>query len=669
MKISLVTLFLTLLLSPGFTQKHHFVSPQGAAAQTGTRDQPFTSLAAAAAKAQPGDTIFLMPGTFEGTTRLHQIHGEPNRPIVITADDPTSLPVIDGLSAPSNDAFHPGIALDSCSWINISAIKFENCWFNVIDIRQSSYISIEFCHFTSGKYTVHPHGEMTHHILVDNCIIRHPPQVWKGWSWLEMHHGEIQYYNGALIHPRKSGGGHIMRNNELHNMFNGFRTRPANIKEDGNTEIYGNTFFNVRDNEFEPEGWAWNLHYYHNDHTNVHKLFSIDDVKGGFIYIYGNTFTQSDDPWTNYQVSGIYKYKNGPLTWPCYVFNNSYYTTGRVMKYGESSNHQMKHFNNAYQFFETKNAFRVTEWQPGYEFDHDCINQGWSDNIRKNRQEKNGLENTDPGFKHPEKGNFMLTAQSACVDAGKVLHFPELNWVQTFTGKSADIGAFEGNERVQGPPFRFIPSPEGAFYEEYPRITRHYIKDRYLILYLSAPLAEKSLHQKFRIFQLGKNIPALSATLMDQGYSLLLEFDQVVRPEETALLFDQDIAGINGLPLVSWGSTIHTWVSNRKSPKLDFASPWSDHLPQIDNVEIDHYIDRENHKLIVDMSLTPTPEIIYRGILGFSNDQDVYLDGAYPEYTEAGARYTVDISQCQKGNYELTLLIAGQLFKKKITLD
>ena len=29
--------------------------------------------------------------------------------------------------------------------------------------------------------------------------------------------------------------------------------------------------------------------------------------------------------------------------------------------------------------------------------------------------------------------------------------------------------------RIDGPPFRFIPSPEGAHYQEYPRISRHYI--------------------------------------------------------------------------------------------------------------------------------------------------------------------------------------------------
>ncbi|MCB0664220.1 MAG: hypothetical protein KDC80_00285, partial [Saprospiraceae bacterium] len=512
---------LLMILGPAGTlaQRSIFVSPESKQTQDGSQSHPFSKLEDAAAQAMPGDTIYLLPGRYNGTQQLRHIKGQPNQPIVITAFDKKAIPVIDGLSEPSNDALHPGLLLDSCRWINISAIKFENCWFSVIDLNESSYISVEYCHFTSGKYTIHPHGLNTHHILVEHSVIRHPFQVWKGWSWLEMHHGEIQYYNGALIHPRRTGGGHIMRYNELHNMFNGFRTRPSNIKEDGNTEIYGNKFFNVRDNEFEPEGWAWNMHYYQNDHVNVHKLFSIDGVEGGNIYIYSNTYTQSDDPWTNYQVSGIYKYKNGPLTWPCYVFNNSFYTTARVMKYGESSNHQMKHFNNAYQFFETENAFRVVDWQPGYEFDYDCINQGWSANIRLHNQEKNGLEHTDPHFSDPAEGQFPLAGGSPCIDAGKIMHLPEFGWNQPFSGSAPDIGAYEGAERVEGPPFRFIPSPEGAYYREYPRISRHYLRDQFLLLHFSAPLTGDDFVQKIKVFENNdKELKLKSALLMDEGY-------------------------------------------------------------------------------------------------------------------------------------------------------
>lgn len=653
----------------GMAQTQYFVSPKGSASNTGTQTQPMKEIRTAFTKANPGDTIFLLPGKYLGSNKINNVHGSPNKPITVLSYDPTNLAVIDAQSAPSNTAVNPGLALENCSWINICGIKFENCWNRVVDLKESHYISIQYCHFTTGKWVVHPHGSQTHHILVENCIVHHPPQVWKGWSWLEIHHGELEHYNGALLHPRKSGGGHIMRNNVLRNLFNGFRTRPASIKEDGNTEIYGNKFFNIRDNEFEPESWAWNMHYYHNDHVNVHKLFSIDGVEGGNIYISGNTYTQSNDPWTNYQVSGIYKYKGGPLTSPCYVFNNSYYTTGRVMKYGESSNHLMKHFNNAYQFFETKDAFRVVDWQPGYEFDYDCINQQWSENIQIHHQEQNGLANTLAGFTNPEEGDFSLRTSSPVRDRGKVMYFKALDWRQPFIGAAPDIGAFEGSKRVAAPPFRFVPSPEGAYYEEYPRITRHYVLDHFLLIHLSSPLREVDLKSSMKLFLADKKVDIESIQLFHHGYDILVSCDQNLESGELYLDFDHDILGLNDLPLIGWGSTLPVQRSNRQDPVLNFENPWSPKLPKVKKVDITYQIDAMKKVLTVEMKVMPKLKNVFRGILGFFSEDDVYLDGAYPTYTKKGGIYTIDISNCKKGKYELVLLVAGEIFRKKIVLE
>jgi hypothetical protein len=644
------------------------VAPTLANSGTGSLENPFGAISQAVEMSNPGDTIFLLAGRYKGTTIIKHKHGLPNLPITITAYDPRDIPIIDAMAEPTNTAFHPGIALDSCSWINISALKFENCWNSVIDIHQSPYISIQYCHFTTGKWVVHPHGPDAHHTLVEHCTVHHPPQVWKGWSWLELHHGVVQYYNGGLMHPRRSGGGHVMRHNEIKNLFNGFRTRPASIKEDGNIEIYGNQFSNIRDNEFEPESWAWNMHYYQNDHINVHKMFSIDGVEGGNIYIYGNTYTQDNDPWTNYQVSGIYKYKDGPLTWPCYVFNNSFYTTARVMKYGESSNHQMKHFNNAYQFFETKNAFRVVDWQPGYAFDYDLINQDWSENIKIHQQEKNGLANTLAGFSDPAKGIFTLTKESAALDAGKVMHLPEFEWTQSYSGQRPDIGAYENNKRVEGPPFRFSPSPEGAFYEEYPRISRHYFNDRYLLLYFSAPIANADFTTLISGIAGRQKIAFQDALLLDEGYALLLSAKQRIDTQDFRLQFSQ-IKGKNGLPLVDWSATISCHSGTGVLPNLDFPDPWNDELPKVKEVKMEHSIDSEQKALQVEMTIDPPLDIVYRGILGFFTEDDVYLDGAYPEYTETGGKYVIDISHCSPGKYRLILLVAGEIFEKIITLE
>ncbi len=664
----LLLLFLMLATFWGSAQSNYYVSPTGVDSNPGSRSQPFQSISAACSQAGPGDTVFLLPGKYLGTNRLTQIHGRPNQPLTILSFDPNHLAVIDGQSDPSNTAFHPGIALENCSWINICGIKFERCWNSAVDLKESNYISVQYCHFTTGKWVVHPHGHKSHHVLVEHCMVHHPPQIWKGWSWLEIHHGALEHYNGALLHPRKSAGGHIMRSNTLRNLFNGFRTRPESIIEDGNTEIYANKFINIRDNEFEPEGWAWNMHYYQNDHVNIHKLYSIDGVKGGNIYIHGNTHTQANDPWTNYQVSGIYKYKGGPITEPCYVFNNSYFTTARVMKYGESSNHQMKHFNNAYQFFETKDAFRVVNWQPGYEFDYDCINQDWSENIKKHFQEQHGLPNTEPGFNDPKNGDFTLTPSSPLIDRGKKMSFPAFDWQQTYLGDAPDIGAYEGSKRMEGPPFRFIPSPVGALYQEYPRITRHYCEDKYLLIHLSAPLAPQDLTEKIKLYHKNKLVRISSVLLFSEGFDLLITVNEPLQKSQIALEFDHDILGRNGLPLVQWGSTIPGPSNLRSTPNLDFQNPWIDDLPAIRRVDISHQIDAQKKELHVEIKIKPKVEIIYRGILGLFSEDDVYLDGAYANYTKKGGIYKIDIGHYEKGNYQLVLLVAGKIYRKDITL-
>ncbi len=123
-----------------------------------------------------------------------------------------------------------------------------------------------------------------------------------------------------------------MRGNTIVNVFNAFRSKVDSIDDDNNDEMYDNVIRNVADNDFEPEGWAWNLHYYHNKLHNIHKMYSIDDVRGGPLYIYGNVITESKDANAIDKVSGIWKYKGGPLSELCHALNNSYYTEAKVLK-------------------------------------------------------------------------------------------------------------------------------------------------------------------------------------------------------------------------------------------------------------------------------------------------------------------------------------------------
>ncbi len=634
-------------------------------ASPNSRAVPATSIRDAFAQAEPGDTILLTESTYLGTTTIENVSGSPNHPIVLisAAEQPADFAVLDGEGAPENMGKNYGLLFRNCSWINIEKIVFKDCWNSAVRLDNSSYITIRDCHFTTGKWIVHPNGIGSHHVLVENCHAEHPPEVWKGWSWLEIHHGLREYYNGALLHPRKSGGGHVMRDNTLINMFNGFRTRPADIREDGNTEIYGNRMVNIRDNEFEPETWAWNMHYYGNDHHNIHKLYSIDGVKGGNIFIYGNTYTQDLDDWSTIQVSGIFKYKNGPLTYPCYAFNNSYYTSGRVMKYRESTNHHMKHYNNAYHFVRRKNAFRVNKWQPGYEFDYDCQNHGWPKNITENNQEKNGLSHTLPGFRNPQAGDLRLSSDSPCWDRGKPLSVDLLDWEQGFDGSAPDIGAFENGRRVQGPPFRYIPSPEGGYYSEHPRISRHYVRGPYLLLYFSEAIKEQPLSDKFQIYQSGASISIKNLTQISDGFCLLVESEELLNAESLSITFAEDILGINNLSLVGWASTID--VGSKARPSYDLGSvplppAWSRPLPEVGVAHLSSRV--EGDTLTVEVTLDGPLDTVYKGILSTYSADDVNIDGSYPTYHDQGATYELDISNYAPGDYKYAVYVTSEIY-------
>ena len=671
----LVILLFGLMIGEVHAQSY-YISPSGDDTQSGlSPTTPLQSLQRGLELVKPGDSLLLLPGTYPASNQLNNLHGSPNLPIVISSysQNPLEFAIIDAQAKGSAENGNEAFVLENCSWLNIEHLIFRNCWASVILIRNSPYISIRSCHFSTGKRIVHAIGHGTHHVLVENCYVSHPEEVWKGWSWETLHHGALVHYNGALLHPNQSAGGHVMRGNTLLHVYNAFRTRPVDIREDGNTEVYNNLMVNIRDNEFEPETWAWNMHYYYNRHINIHKMYSIDGVKGGNIYIYGNTYTQTKDPWAIEEVSGIFKYsayEEGPLTYPCYAFNNSYYTEAEVLRRGESTNHQLKHFNNAYHFFEGSQRFHLKEWQPGYELDYDCINQDWPPNIYAHQQEQHGLKHTDPMFANGLEGDFRLKKESLCIDAGKVMKLPEFDWVQRYEGNAPDIGAYEGNVLTDGPAFRFIPSPNGALYEEYPRISRHRISGNTLTVYFSAPIAPSSLATaNFRLYQEGNPIKIDSISFPRNLYEIVITTSIPLKENKLSIVWDQGLTGQNGLEAISWGSTLP--VGKTHSHPIDLSSIPVEKIPEF---EVPDYTDvsleiptfsRGDSAVLKIMSNQPfAREFVDRAVIYSADGDD--LAGLYPyQVSQHEALFKLGKMEYPKGQYSVRLRLGKQVFVKE----
>lgn len=558
--IRLLILLLALQLNYCFAQTI-YVSPNGNDGDSGlSLSSPLKQITTAISKATPGTQILLLPGTYDQLIQIDNINGEVDKPINIKSfsTNPDSFAIVNRFAEPSTSSDKNAFRIDNSSWIEIENIKFSNCWTDVILITNSSYISIIGCEFIGGKRVIKPSGKGCHHFLVENCYWEQHKGVWAGYDWEEMHHGSQSYYNGSLFHPDNTDGYYVIRNNIVRNVFNAFRTAfESQLDRDANGEFYNNMIENSRDNVFEPEGSAFNLYFYNNHIHNSHKPFSIDDLKGGPLYIFGNKITQDNDSYTKSITTGIWKFKNGPLTEPCYAFNNSFYTRAKAFKEGEATNQQMKHFNNVYYFFEGSNRLRLSDWHNSFEFDYNCINQDWPSSITSNNQEKNGII-ADAKFIDGPGRNLKLQNDSPCIDAGKIMKITELGWTQSFVGNAPDIGAYDNNEPVDGPPFRYFEPPGWTkTFDEIPRIVRHKVNYDQLILNFSYPIAASTLSiDAIKLFEGNTKVEVVSIEFNDDGYTLKIKTNKEINNEKLKLSFEPKPIGINGKHLTYWASTI-----------------------------------------------------------------------------------------------------------------
>lgn len=563
-------LFLFLWLGISALGNIYYVSPAGSDQNSGyTINQPLKSISIAFRLVQPGDTIFLLKGTYPGQINLSDIHGLPEKPIVLMSHSKkkSDYAIIDGGAEPSLDLKKYGFELENCSWINFERLKFRNCWTDVVPMRKSTYISFINCDFKGGRRVIYPIGDECHHFLIENCFWEQDEEVWltdyskyetaKDW-WADMHHEKHSFYNGALFHPWGTAGGFVFRGNTIKHAFNALRTRPSSVNQDANGEVYENTFINIRDNEFEPEYWAWNLHFYHNTMHNIHNAVSIHSIKGGGnIFIYGNTWNQDMDEYTNIMTVGFWKYIDSDLTYPCYIFNNSIRTNESAFQSTVEFNKQIKHFNNAYYFINEEAYFKLNYWDETFAFDYDCVNRPWPENIIENNQEKHGMV-ADPLFMNAKNGNFKLQANSPCINGGKVMHFKDFNWKQSYLGEAPDVGAYEGENRMEGPPFKYLEPPMEDGYDERPRIVRHKVLDNKLILYFSYDLDEASLKtSNLNVFAGDDMIKVDNIELdNDDRRKLFVSLYENITNDALSIFFDELPVGINGERATHWASIV-----------------------------------------------------------------------------------------------------------------
>ncbi|MGA1137603.1 MAG: hypothetical protein ACO30K_15420, partial [bacterium] len=373
------------------------------------------------------------------------------------------------------------------SWLVIENLKFQNCWRNIIELDNSSYITVRGCDFKEGKVVVYTKAG-THHVLLEYNTWKQREEIWYEWTWADVHHSEVldlSHYSGSFYDGPWPGSGNnqgygaaVIRHNQASHLFNWLAMWSSAPNLQANIEVYGNRVAYVRDNVIEPERYTHNLHIYHNEFNQcaqyifslLHNTTTYDDPNmalNGPLHVYGNVGYLDTNDLVPPEANGPFDYA------PSYaVVKNCKWFTGEAVKFFHNSwkyerfgfsndgdnDRQMHHFNNIGVYdqqngyaFHTKTRFG--DW--GNFFDYDFSNKAWQSFVTGQGQEANGIVAPDPGWTDPANSDYRLQLNSVCVDAGAVIP----GFTQSYDGAAPDIGAYEGDRLVEGPPFYIMVPP------------------------------------------------------------------------------------------------------------------------------------------------------------------------------------------------------------------
>jgi hypothetical protein len=340
---------------------------------------------------------------------------------------------------------------------------------------------------------------------------------------------------------------------------------------EANIEIYGNRNGLCAGQLIEPERVTFNLHVYHNEFNQtgagifslLHNGTSYDDpamLLNGPMYVYGNVgYWDPSDP-----VGGASTYAPGynvvkNCKWftgePVVFYHNSWKYKRLGLPNTTDNDRQMHHFNNIGSFEDgytvSKPRMQFAEW--GNAFDYDFSNQPWQTHLLDKGQEANGIVAPDPGWTDPANGDYRLQPGSVCIDAGTVIP----GFTQSYDGAAPDIGAYEGDKLVEGPPFYIMEPPGGLGYVEKPRITRHRVSGNQLTLFWSWPLDPATVqNDQIVITADGQRATVTGHSMASPYRELVLMTDRNLEGAQLGIGFSTFPTGDNGEPATLWGATL-----------------------------------------------------------------------------------------------------------------
>ncbi|MCA1900337.1 MAG: DUF1565 domain-containing protein [Chloroflexi bacterium] len=255
----------------------YYVSPAGSDANAGTLSAPFKTIQKAASRAVAGDTIILLAGKYSGVNTV-TLKGTTAAPLILLGNGA----VFDGGS----------LVLKNSEWLIVQGLTFRNA------VDQITVLSSHYVIFRNNVFDFSHAGilvkEYSSHLLIENNEFFQTCAQGKTWSQLKGSACE----GGAVYASSYGGGSYHIRNNWVHDAFNGFLFTDDTAGQwmNSNIFIFGNRFERVADDPVEPEGDSFNFHVYNNTMTDTHRLVSLTTKGVGPIFIYNNVQITRGNP-------------------------------------------------------------------------------------------------------------------------------------------------------------------------------------------------------------------------------------------------------------------------------------------------------------------------------------------------------------------------------------
>ena len=294
-------------VSPLQVSAAYYVSPAGNDTNAGTINAPFKTIAKAASQTVAGDTIVLLPGSYTSPFTITD-KGTQNSPITIRGEGVTL-----------NNA---AITIKDSNWLIIENLTLVG-GANQITLQNSHFLAIRnntFDYLTRGIYI----QNYSSHILIENNEFYQSCATGKTWTALKGSTCE----GGAVYGSSYGGGSYHIRNNWVHDSFNGFLFTDDSAGQwmNANVFIYNNRFERIVDDPAEPEGDSFNFHVFNNTMIDTHRMVSMTAKGVGPVFVYNNVqITNGNPTGESTRLNSAFKldFSTGGYVNGTYLFNNT----------------------------------------------------------------------------------------------------------------------------------------------------------------------------------------------------------------------------------------------------------------------------------------------------------------------------------------------------------